>query len=74
MSCGPRPVTSTPSTTIVPDRGASRPLATLSTVDLPAPLGPTRQTTVPAGTFTVRPRRTSAARPYPASMSLSSSR
>src|ERR671911_2003507 len=59
---------------IWPDRGARRPLATLRTVDLPAPLGPTRQTTVPAGTFTVRPRRTSAARPYPACMSFSSSR
>src|SRR5258705_1257676 len=56
-----------------PARGATRPLATLSTVDLPAPLGPTRQTTVVAGTFTVSPRRTSAARPYPAWMSMSSS-
>ena len=56
-------VTSAPATRIVPERGVSMPLATLSTVDLPAPLGPTRHTTVAGGTLTVRPRRTSAARP-----------
>jgi hypothetical protein len=57
------PVTSVPPTRMRPERGLSSPLATLSTVDLPAPLGPTRQTTEPAGTATLKPRSTGAARP-----------
>ena len=63
MSCGPLRVTSVPSTRITPDLGVSMPLATLRTVDLPAPFGPTRHTIVDGGTFTVSPRSTSAARP-----------
>ncbi len=63
MSCGPWRVTSTPATRIVPARGVSMPLATLSTVDLPAPFGPTRQTISAGRTRTVSPRSTRAARP-----------
>src|SRR5690606_38399858 len=74
ISCGPWPVTSRPPTRTRPERGLSSPLATLSTVDLPAPFGPTRHTTVAAGTRIVRPRSTIAARPYPAWTSSSSRR
>src|SRR5690606_30275060 len=74
ISCGPWPVTSRPPTRMRPERGLSSPLATLSTVDLPAPFGPTRHTTVAAGTRIVRPRSTIAARPYPAWTSSSSRR
>ncbi len=63
ISCGPWPVTSRPPTRMRPERGLSSPLATLSTVDLPAPFGPTRHTTVDAGTLMVSPRSTIAARP-----------
>src|SRR3712207_7472528 len=39
----------TPSRSMVPSRGLSRPLTTRSTVDLPAPFGPTMQVIAPAG-------------------------
>ena len=48
-----------PSRSTVPSRGLSSPLTTRSTVDLPAPLGPTMQVIAPVGTSRSRPWRTS---------------
>ena len=45
----------------VPRFGRSNPLTVLSTVDLPAPLGPIRQVTVPASTLRLTPLRMSPA-------------
>src|SRR5581483_5804175 len=54
-----------PSSSTRPRRGRISPLIALSTVDLPAPFGPIRQTTSPASTVRSTPRRMSPA-PYPA--------
>src|SRR3982751_4679783 len=65
-SCaGERRVASSPAKTMRPFRARSSPLSTFSTVDLPAPFGPTRQVTVPSSSSSVRSRRMSP-RPYPA--------
>jgi hypothetical protein len=44
---------------IVPLRGGSSPLTARSTVDLPAPLGPTMQVIEPGSTFRSTPCSTS---------------
>ena len=46
---------STPSTSTVPPLGATRPLATLASVVLPAPLAPTRATASPGATSSETP-------------------
>src|ERR1019366_6425755 len=48
-----------------PSRGRTRPLTTLSNVDLPEPLGPTMHVTPPWGTLKSTPLMTSPP-PYPA--------
>src|SRR5882757_4908756 len=62
---GDEPPISTPSRVIEPARGRSRPLTVRSTVDLPAPLGPTTQVIISGSSARSTPRRISAA-PYPA--------
>src|SRR5262245_17482549 len=49
---------SCPSSTIRPARAGSRPMTARSTVVLPTPLRPMRQTTCPAGTVRSTPHRT----------------
>ena len=56
---GDRPAIERPSNSISPSRGCSRPLTERSTVDLPAPLGPTMQPTEPCSTSMSTPRSTS---------------
>ena len=43
-----------PSTLMLPEVGVRMPQASLSSVDLPAPFGPTRPTTWPGGMFKVQ--------------------
>ena len=52
-----------PSTSMVPDVGASNPTARWSRVVLPAPLGPTRPTTLPSGMASAQ-SRSAQRRPY----------
>ena len=61
ISAGGRPWIVAPRKAIVPSRGRSRPLIARSTVDLPAPLGPTMQVTEPASTSRSTPWSTSPA-------------
>ena len=59
MRDGCSPQTDSPCSSISPTRGSIRPLTAFSTVDLPAPLGPTMQHTEPVGTSRSTPWRTS---------------
>src|SRR5918992_2904576 len=70
MREGCSPQSDSPSSRTSPLRGSSRPLTARSTVDLPAPFGPTMQHTEPAGTSSPTPWRTSPP-PYPAYTSVS---
>src|SRR5688572_5049694 len=72
MASGERAVMSAPSKTTRPRAGASRPTIDLSSVDLPAPLAPSRQTNSPSRTSSDTPRRASTA-PYRVTTSLTSS-
>ena len=49
--------TSSPATIAVPESAWARVVRILTVVDLPAPLGPSRATTVPAGTAKLSPAR-----------------
>src|SRR4051812_33129105 len=62
------PRSETPSSVTRPPIGCRTPEATLSSVVFPAPLGPSRATTRPAGTRRETPRSTIES-PYPATMS-----
>src|SRR6266511_503734 len=57
-SSGRRPTRSTPSYRMRPDRTGSRPITALSSVVLPTPLRPMRQTTPPSGTSSDTSHRT----------------
>src|SRR5215210_707218 len=70
MREGWRPQSDLPSSCTSPFRGWSSPLTARSTVDLPAPLGPTMQHTEPSGTSSSTPWSTSPP-PYPAYTSVS---
>ena len=59
MSCGFRPLISSPRNSIRPSRGCSRPKIVLIRVDLPAPLGPTMVTISPSRTLIETPLRMS---------------
>src|SRR4051812_35802113 len=63
MSSGAPPVMSVPSKTTRPDAGVSRPTIDFSSVDLPAPFAPSKQTSSPARTSSDTPRKASTA-PY----------
>src|SRR5258705_4072102 len=65
MSSGDRRSVRSPSMTISPSLGRSSPLITRSTVDLPAPLGPTMHVTVRSAQLRSTPCRTLPP-PYPA--------
>src|SRR5271165_404491 len=66
-SRGLLPVRGSPRCSTRPSRGRSTPLITASSVDLPAPLGPTMHVMAPAGTSKETSCRTSPP-PYPAVM------
>src|SRR5215207_7389743 len=70
MRDGCRPTSDFPSSWTSPLRGWSSPLTARSTVDLPAPLGPTMQQTERSGTSRLTSWRTSPP-PYPAHTSVS---
>src|SRR6266576_1453320 len=63
---GRRPPMSLPRNRIWPRRGRMSPEIVRSSVDLPAPFGPIRQTKSPASTSRSTPRRMSPPDPYPA--------
>src|SRR4051794_2633970 len=69
MSAGAQPWIPLPSRCISPRRGFSSPLIARSTVDLPAPFGPTMQATEPCSTSRSTPWSTSPP-PYPATTPL----
>ena len=56
MVSGARPVTERPPSRISPSAGGWRPAMLRSVLDLPAPLGPTRQTISPSPTVSETPR------------------
>src|SRR5262245_55565755 len=61
MACGARPAMSRPSNAMRPASGRRKPLTTLNSVVLPAPLGPISAVTVPA--CTSKPAPSTARRP-----------
>src|SRR6188472_3513730 len=67
-TCGLLPVRSSPSTRTVPVQGSRRPITTRTSVDLPAPFGPTIVTISPRPTRRLAPLRMGTSRKYPASI------
>src|SRR5207245_7238099 len=70
---GVRPASDSPRNRTVPALGCSRPLMTRSTVDLPAPFGPTMQVRLPSSMLRSTPCKMSPP-PYPALTPASSRR
>src|SRR5215208_2299191 len=69
MRCARSPVTSSPRRTTRPPRGRRSPTIAFTSVDLPAPFGPTSVTISPGRTTTSTPCRMSTSGTYPATRS-----